>query len=146
MDMPKPFFRSIIACISMLVAMLAFAGGVQAKSEAALQAAKLDKDSCLKCHDAKQAKIKVPVIIDGEADERELRRVDPFRLRDEQPPPLQLERELQLPVGLAQPLVLNAQLVGPALGVGELGFERRDPVAQRITVERAHVAEHALSS
>jgi cytochrome b subunit of formate dehydrogenase len=40
-------------------------------------AAKLDKESCLKCHDAKQEKIKVPAVIDGEEDERELRRVDP---------------------------------------------------------------------
>jgi cytochrome b subunit of formate dehydrogenase len=43
----------------------------------AAPADKLDKAACLKCHDAKQDKISVPVIIDGEKDERELRRVDP---------------------------------------------------------------------
>jgi cytochrome b subunit of formate dehydrogenase len=42
----------------------------------AAPAAKLDKASCLKCHDAKQDKISVPVIIDGEEDERDLRQLD----------------------------------------------------------------------
>lgn len=40
-------------------------------------AANLDRESCLKCHDAKQDKIKVPVVIDGEEDERDLRQIDP---------------------------------------------------------------------
>ncbi|MDP1527522.1 MAG: cytochrome c3 family protein, partial [Rhodocyclaceae bacterium] len=42
----------------------------------AAPAAKLDKASCLKCHDAKQDKISVPVIIDGEEEERDLRQLD----------------------------------------------------------------------
>ncbi len=76
--MPKPFF-TIVASLSMLAALLAFAGSAQAKSAADLQDAKLDKETCLKCHDAKQAKIKVPVIIAGDEDERELRRVDTLK-------------------------------------------------------------------
>ncbi len=40
-------------------------------------AANLDKESCLKCHENKQDKIKIPVVIDGEEDERDLRQVNP---------------------------------------------------------------------
>lgn len=36
----------------------------------------LDKAGCLKCHENKHEKIKVPVVIDGEEDERELRQID----------------------------------------------------------------------
>ena len=39
-------------------------------------AATLDKEGCLKCHENKHDKIKVPVVIDGEEDERELRQLD----------------------------------------------------------------------
>lgn len=38
--------------------------------------AKLDNDACLKCHDSSKDKIKVPVVIDGEEEDRELRRID----------------------------------------------------------------------
>ena len=38
--------------------------------------AKLDRDACLKCHEAKQAKISVPAIVDGEEDKRDLRQVN----------------------------------------------------------------------
>ena len=36
----------------------------------------LDREACLKCHDAKQDKITVPIVIDGEAEDRELRQID----------------------------------------------------------------------
>ena len=51
-------------------------GNVQAKSEGARAATKLDNESCLKCHDAAQEKIVVPIVIDGEEDERDLRSID----------------------------------------------------------------------
>ncbi len=37
----------------------------------------LDNDSCLTCHDQNKAKIKVPIVIDGEEDERDLAAIDP---------------------------------------------------------------------
>lgn len=41
-----------------------------------VHAADLSNAACLKCHENKQAKIKVPIIIDGEEDERDLRQID----------------------------------------------------------------------
>jgi cytochrome b subunit of formate dehydrogenase len=73
MQLPKPFSRTLIVGASLL---LALCGNVLAKSGEGQGAAKLDKDSCLKCHENKHDKIKVPVVIDGEDDERELRQID----------------------------------------------------------------------
>jgi hypothetical protein len=73
MQLPKPLTRTLIVGASLL---LALCGPALAKSETAAPAAKLDKESCLKCHENKHDKIKVPVVIDGEEDERELRQID----------------------------------------------------------------------
>ncbi|MEY2632730.1 MAG: hypothetical protein RIR00_1384, partial [Pseudomonadota bacterium] len=52
-------------------------GNALAKAEAAhATAGKLDRESCLQCHDSSKDKIKVPVVIDGEEEERELRRIN----------------------------------------------------------------------
>jgi len=53
---------AIVACIS--------------AASLAAAPARLDKESCLKCHENKHDKISVPAIIDGEEDERELRQID----------------------------------------------------------------------
>jgi cytochrome b subunit of formate dehydrogenase len=67
--------RSVIAFCCLLVGL---SGLAMAKPDAgAHSTTKLDRESCLKCHDSQKDKIKVPVVIDGEDEERELRRVDP---------------------------------------------------------------------
>ncbi|MDP3038024.1 MAG: hypothetical protein Q8N07_09865, partial [Rhodocyclaceae bacterium] len=73
MKMPQRLFRSVFALLCFSVA---FAGAAVAKSDAGTPVAKLDKASCLKCHENKHDKIKVPIVIDGEEDERELRQID----------------------------------------------------------------------
>ena len=74
-----------------------------------------------------------------------MRGVDALRLGDVQPPALQLELELEVPVGLAQPVALVAQLVGLPLARDELGLERADTRAEHVVVERDRVVEHAHS-
>jgi cytochrome b subunit of formate dehydrogenase len=73
MKMSQRLFRSVFALLCFTVA---FVGGAVAKSDAGTPVAKLDKASCLKCHENKHDKIKVPIVIDGEEDERELRQID----------------------------------------------------------------------
>ena len=70
MRLPRGWLRLLAASI-----VLCSVGIVGAKENRSA-AGGLDNDNCLSCHDAKQAKIKVPVIIDGDEDERELRRID----------------------------------------------------------------------
>lgn len=73
MKLPQRLFISVVAlfCFSVVAA-----GGAVAKSEAGTPAEKLAKESCLKCHENKHDAIKVPIVIDGEEEERELRQID----------------------------------------------------------------------
>ncbi|MDI6747421.1 MAG: cytochrome c3 family protein [Rhodocyclaceae bacterium] len=59
------------ALLSVMIALpgAAFASAVKSSDP-------LSRESCLKCHENKHDKIKVPVVIDGEEDERELRSID----------------------------------------------------------------------
>jgi hypothetical protein len=59
---------------------------------------------------------------------------------------LQLQFELEVSVGLAQPVALVAKLVGPSLRRDELGLERDDALAKRVLIEGDSVVEHAFSS
>ena len=74
----KSCLRSALGTVLMLVAMGVGATTQPGDTTAAAKApAKLSKESCLSCHENKHAKIKVPIVIDGEEDERDLRQVDP---------------------------------------------------------------------
>jgi len=68
----KPYLRSVVG-FAFLFAAVAATAAPQMSTDAS---AKLDKESCLKCHENKHDKIKVPVVIDGEEDERDLRQID----------------------------------------------------------------------
>ena len=76
MHAPKPMLGSVIAFVCLLVGLSGMALAKPAAA-AALSLAKLERESCLKCHDSQKEKIKVPAVIDGEDSDRELRRVDP---------------------------------------------------------------------
>lgn len=58
---------------SLLATLAIFLAVAHVPAQAAVD---LDKATCLKCHENKHEKIKVPVVIDGEEDERDLRQID----------------------------------------------------------------------
>jgi len=68
MGTPKSLFGSVVAGVFLLFAL---AGGAAA--------AKLDNESCLKCHESSADKIVVPIIVDGYEEERDLRQIDKRR-------------------------------------------------------------------
>ena len=75
MHTPRPMFRSIFYLLCLLFGLWGTALAVPNATKST-PTGKLDREACLQCHDSQKDKIKVPVVIDDEDDERELRRID----------------------------------------------------------------------